>query len=135
FVSARDGNHAIYSMGLDGSNQRKLTRNSARETSPRYSRNGDLVFVMERGGGSKGSKVMRMTSGSGTVSQVLQTEDPITALAVSRDGERLAYVTGRSRDASKGRVDFGFFLRSIGSNNPPVALPLQPGEQVVGPSF
>jgi uncharacterized protein YjdB len=135
FVSARDGNHAIYTMGLDGSNQRRLTRNSARETSPRYSRNGDLLFVMERGGGSKGSRVMRMASGSGSVSQLLQTEDPITGLAVSRDGERLAYVTGRSRDASKGRVDFGLFLRAIGSNTPPVAVPLQPGEQIVGPSF
>jgi dipeptidyl aminopeptidase/acylaminoacyl peptidase len=135
FVSARDGNHSIYTMGLDGSNQRKVTRNSARETSPRYSRNGDLLFVMERGGGSKGSKVMRMAGNSGSTSQLLQTEDPITALAVSRDGERLAYVTGRSRDASKGRVEFGLFLRSMGSNTPPVALPLQPGEQVVGPSF
>jgi TolB protein len=135
FVSARDGNHAVYTMGLDGTDQRKLTRNSARETSPRYSRNGDLLFVMERGGGSKGSRVMRMASGGGGISQLLQTEDPITGLAVSRDGDRLAYVTGRSRDASKGRVDFGLFLRPVGSNSPPVALPLQPGEQVVGPSF
>jgi dipeptidyl aminopeptidase/acylaminoacyl peptidase len=135
FVSARDGNHAIYTMGLDGSNQRKLTRNSARETSPRYARNGDLLFVMERGGGSKGSRVMRMANGSGSVSQVLQTDDPISSLAISRDGERLAYVTGRSRDASKGRVEFGLFLKSVASNTPPVAVPLQPGEQVVGPSF
>jgi uncharacterized protein YjdB len=135
FVSARDGNHAIYTMGLDGSNQRKLTRNSARETSPRYSRNGDVLFVMERGGGSKGSKVMRLPSGSSGMSQVLQTDDPVTALAVSRDGDRLVYVTGRSRDASRGRVDFGLFLRSMGSTMPPVALPLQPGEQIVGPSF
>jgi uncharacterized protein YjdB len=135
FVSARDGNHAIYMMGLDGSNQRKLTRNSVRETSPRYARNGDLLFVMERGSGSKGSKVMRMASGSGSMSQVFQTDDPLTALAVSRDGDRLAYVTGRSRDASRGQVDFGLFLRSMGSNTPPVALPLQPGEQIVGPSF
>jgi uncharacterized protein YjdB len=136
FVSARDGNHAIYTMGLDGSNQRKLTRNSARETSPRYMRNGDLLFVMERGGGSKGSKVMRMASGSGSVSQILQTDDPISSIAISRDGERLAYVTGRTRDpASRGRVEFGLFIRSLGSNSPPVAIPLQPGEQVVGPSF
>jgi Tol biopolymer transport system component len=88
FVSARDGNHGIYTMDLDGSNQRKLTRNSARETSPRYARNGDLLFVMERGGSSKGSKIMRMASG-GSMSQLLQTEDPISSLAISRDGERL----------------------------------------------
>jgi hypothetical protein len=78
---------------------------------------------------------MRMASGSGSISQLLQTEDPISALAISRDGDRLAYVVGRVRDASKGKVDFGLFLRSIASSSPPVPLPLQPGEQVLSPSF
>jgi Tol biopolymer transport system component len=135
FVSPREGNHAIYTMNLDGSNQRKLTRNSVRETSPRYSRSGDLLFVMERGGSSKGSKIMRMSGGSGSISQVLQSDDPVSSLAISRDADRLVYITGKSRDASKGRVDFGLFLKSLGSNTPPAALPLQPGEQIVGPSF
>jgi Tol biopolymer transport system component len=135
FVSARDGNHAIYTMGLDGGNQRRLTRGSARETSPRFSRNGDLFYVVERGGGSKGSKVMRLPSGGGSTSQMLQTEDPITSLAVSRDGDRLAYVVGRIRDASKGRVESALFLQPTTSRNPPIAVPLQPGEQILNPSF
>jgi Tol biopolymer transport system component len=134
FVSARDGNHAIYTMALDGSNQRRLTRNSVRETSPRFARNGDLVFVMERGGGSKGSKVIRMSPG-GNSSQLLQTEQPIAALAVSRDGDRLAYVLGQIRDAGKGRVDFSLFLQSTASSSPAVAVPLKPGEQISGLSF
>lgn len=134
FVSARDGNHAIYMMNLDGSNQRRLVKSSARQTNPRFFRNGDLVYVMERGGGSKGSKVMRLTAG-GSDSQLLQTEDPIAALAVSRDGDRLAYVLGRTRDVAKGRVDYSFFLQSTVPGSPPVAVPLQPGEQIVSPSF
>lgn len=133
FVSARDGNHAVYTMNLDGSNQRKLTRNSARETSPRYARNGDLWFIMERGGGSKGSKLMRM--GSSGTTQILQTEDAISSFAISRDGDRVAYVMGQIRDASRGRAGSGLFLRTIASNAPPVAIPLQSGEQVSGPSF
>ena len=136
FVSARDGNHAIYTMGLDGGNQRRLTRSSARETNPRFSRNGDLLYVMERGGGSKGSKVMRLASSSGSILQILQTEDPVSSLAVSRDGDRMAYVVGRVRDASRGRIDFGLFLRPTTiSSSPPIALPLQPGEQILSPSF
>jgi hypothetical protein len=134
FVSARDGNHAIYTMGLDGSNQRRVTRGSARETSPRFTRNGDLVYVVERGGGSKGSKVMRV-SGSGNSSQLVQTEHPIAALAVSRDGDRLAYVVAQIRDAAKGRVDFSLFLQSTAPGSPTVAVPLKPGEQISGPSF
>jgi Tol biopolymer transport system component len=135
FVSARDGNHAIYTMALDGSNQRRLTKNSARETSPRFARNGDLVFAMERGGSSKGSKVMRVASAGGSTSQVLQTEQPIAALAVSRDGDRLAYVVGQIKDTARGRVGFSLFLQSTAPGSPAVAVPLKPGEQISGPSF
>jgi hypothetical protein len=78
---------------------------------------------------------MRMAGGTGNVTQVLQTEDPVSSLAVSRDGDRLVYVVGRIRDASKGRAEFGLLLRPIASSSPPAALPLQPGEQVLSPSF
>ena len=135
FVSARDGNHAIYTMALDGTSQRRLTRGSARETSPRYARNGDLFYVVERGGGSKGSRLMRLPAGGGGGSQLLQTEDPITALTVSREGDRLAYLVGRARDAAKGRTEFSLFLQPLQSGRPPVAIPLQPGEQISSPSF
>jgi dipeptidyl aminopeptidase/acylaminoacyl peptidase len=111
-----------------------VTRSSARETSPRFARNGDLLYVVERGGGSKGSKVMRI-SGSGNTSQLVQTEHPISALAVSRDGDRLAYVVAQIRDAAKGRVDFSLFLQSTAPGSPAVAVPLKPGEQISGPSF
>jgi Tol biopolymer transport system component len=134
FVSARDGNHAIYTMGLDGSNQRRVTRSSTRETSPRFSRNGDLFYVTARGGGSRGSKVVRMTASGGS-SQLLQTEDPISSLAVSREGDRLVYIVGRIRDASRARVDFSLFIQPAVPNRSPVAVPLQPGEQVSSPSF
>jgi Tol biopolymer transport system component len=134
FVSARDGNHAIYLMNLDGSNQRRLIKSSARQTNPRFFRNGDLAYVMERGGGSKGSKVMRLAPGGGD-SQLLQTEQPIAALAVSRDGDRLAYVLGRIKDAPRGRVDYSLFLQSTAPGSTPVVIPLQPGEQIVSLSF
>jgi Tol biopolymer transport system component len=134
FVSARDGNHAIYTMNLDGSNQRRLIKSSARQTNPRFFRNGDLVYVMERGGGSKGSKVMRLAAGGGD-SQLLQTEQPIAALAVSLDGDRLAYALGRIGDAAKGRVDYSLFLQSTAPGGTPVVIPLQPGEQIVSLSF
>jgi Tol biopolymer transport system component len=134
FVSARDGNHAIYTMNLDGSNQRRLIKNAARQTNPCYFLNGDLAYVIERGGGSKGSKVMRLAARGGD-SQLLQTEQPIASLAVSREGDRLAYVLGRIRDAAQGRVDYSLFLQSTARGSPPVAVQLQPGEQVVSPSF
>jgi Tol biopolymer transport system component len=132
FVSARDGNHAIYTMGLDGSNQRRLVKGSARQTSPRFFRNGDLAYVVERGG-SKGSKVVRWSGGGET--QLVETEQPISYLAVSRDGDRMAYVVAQIKDASKGRVDFSFFLQSTAPGSRSVAVPLKPGEQILSPAF
>jgi Tol biopolymer transport system component len=135
FVSARSGNHAVYTMNLDGTNQRRLTKGSARETNPRYARNGDLFYVVERGGGSKGSRVMRLTAANGNISQVLETDEPMSSLAVSREGDRLAYVVGQIRDASKGRVEFSLFLQATAPRTPPMKVPLEPGEQILSPSF
>jgi len=135
FVSLRDGNQEIYAMNLDGSNQRRLTKTSERESSPGFFRNGDLAYVVERGGRSKGSRVMRLPWGGTSSSPLFQTEDPVQAIAVSRDGDRLAYVIGRLTDASKGRVEFGFFLQSTAPGSPSVPVPLNPGEQILNPSF
>jgi Tol biopolymer transport system component len=122
-------------MNLDGSNQRRLTKTSERESSPRFFRNGDLAYVVERGGRSKGSRVMRLAWGETSASPVLQTEYPVPAIAVSREGDRLAYVVGRITDVSKGRVEFSFFLQSTAPGSPPIPVPLNPGEQILNPSF
>lgn len=135
FISARDGNQEVYAMSLDGSSQRRLTKTPLRESSPRFFRNGDLAYVVERGGRSKGFRVMRLAWGGTTTSQVLQTEDPMRALSISREGDRLAYAVGRITDAANGRVEFGLFLQSTAPGSPPVAIPLNPGEQILSPSF
>ncbi len=135
FISGRDGNQEIYAMNLDGSNQRRLTKTAERESSPRFFRNGDLAYVVERGGRSRGSRVMRLAWGGTSASPLLQTENPVPAIAVSREGDRLAYVVGRITDAGKGRVEFSFFLQSTAPGSPPVPVPLNPGEQILNPSF
>jgi uncharacterized protein YjdB len=135
FISARDGNPEIYAMNLDGSSQRRLTKTPIRESSPRFFRNGDLAYVLERGGRSRGSKIMRLPWGSASSVQLLQTEDPIPALAISREGDRLAYVVGKITDVAKGRVEFSLFLQSTTPNAPAVPIPLNPGEQILSPSF
>jgi Tol biopolymer transport system component len=135
FISVRDGNQEVYAMNLDGGNQRRLTKTSERESCPRFFRNGDLAYVVERGGRAKGSRVMRLAWGGGNSSQLLQTEQPVPAIAVSREGDRLAYVVGRITDATKGRVEFSFFLQSTAPGSPAVPVPLNPGEQILNPSF
>ncbi len=135
FISAREGNPEVYAMNVDGTDQRRLTQSPVRESSPRFFRNGDIAYIAERGGRSKGSRVMRLPWGTTAPIQLLQTEDPAPALAVSREGDRLAYVVGKITDAAKGRVEFSLFLQSTAPGGSAVAVPLTPGEQILSPSF
>jgi Tol biopolymer transport system component len=135
FVSVRDGNQEVYAMNLDGTDQRRLTKTSERESSPRFFRNGDLAYAAERGGRSRGSRVMRLAWGGITASPLLETEEPVRAIALSREGDRLAYVVGRLTDPAKGRVEFSFFLQSTAPGSVPTPVPLTPGEQILNPSF
>ena len=135
FVSARDGNPEIYLMDLDGGYPRRVTKTPLRESSPRFFRNGDLAYVAERGGRSKGSKIMRLAGGGTNAVPLLQTEDPVPALSISREGDRLAYVVGRITDATKGRVEFSLFLQSTAPGSPAATVSLNPGEQILNPSF
>ena len=51
FSSNRDGNWEIYLMNPDGSQQKRLTQNSARDSSPVWSPDGEqILFVSNRDG-------------------------------------------------------------------------------------
>jgi hypothetical protein len=77
---------------------------------------------------------MRTTT-AGESAVLFETEQPIASLAVSRDGRRTAYVTGRLADLSKPKARFALFLQPLTGGGAPVAVPLRAGEQVVNPSF
>jgi Tol biopolymer transport system component len=134
YVSTRDGNQEIYTMSPDGSNQRRITKSPGREWNPRFFPAGDLLYLAEAGGKSKGSKVMRGGI-AGRAGQIFVTEHPVASLGMSRDGERMAYVVGRIVDAAKGRVEFSLFLQSTAPGSPPTPIPIRPGEQILTPSF
>jgi TolB protein len=135
FVSTRDGNQEIYLMPADGGEARRVTRTDQRESYPRFLPNGDLVFAVERGGRSKGSRVVRLSGTAGEGVTLLETDELIGGLAVSRDGSRVAYVVGRLTDAARGRARFNLFVRPLGAGSAPATVTLRPGEQVLSPSF
>ncbi len=131
FVSARDGNQEVYVMDAAGGEARRITRTGSRESSPRFLPGGELVFVAERGRSK--SAVLRIAPGDAEAAVLFDTDQPITALDVSRDGERLAYVTGRAGE--KGKARLSLFVRPPAADGEPVPIVLRPGEHVLSPSF
>jgi hypothetical protein len=134
FVSTRDGNQEIYLMPIDGGAARRVTSSDLRESHPRFLPNGDLLYVTERPR-SKGSRILRLTGTEGEGAALLETEEPIGGLAVSRDGSRLAYVTGRLTDAARGRARFNLFVRPLAAGAEPSTVALRPSEHVLSPTF
>ncbi|MBA3260654.1 MAG: TolB family protein [Gemmatimonadales bacterium] len=134
FVSARDGNQEIYVMDLAGGEARRLTRSGARESNPHFLPSGDLLFVAEAGGRSRGSRVMRLAPGRSDPTALLLTEQPVISLDLSRDGTEVAYVVGRLTGASRVKGQFSFFIQSL-AGGAPEQIPLRSGEQVVSPAF
>ncbi|MGE5925939.1 MAG: Ig-like domain-containing protein, partial [Gemmatimonadota bacterium] len=129
FASTRDGNLEIYRMDADGGNERRLTTGSARDQLPRWLPDGSLLYVSWE----RGARIMRL--GPDGVVTVLESPDPIVALAASADGARIAYVAGRALDRSGSRVEYRLVVQSLVGGGPPVTLRFAPGEQVATPSF
>jgi WD40 repeat protein len=132
FVSTRDGNPEIYEAGIDGGEARRLTKSGDRENSPRYLPNGDLIYVLEKG--SK-ARVIRLAQAGAPPLPVLEIDQPVIALDVSRDGERVAYVAGKLAEAGKGKSQLTLRIQQLGAGSTPLLAPLHPGEQVLSPSF
>ncbi|HWB41324.1 MAG TPA: LpqB family beta-propeller domain-containing protein [Gemmatimonadales bacterium] len=133
FVSTRDGNQEIYVMPLGGGAARRVTRTDQRESHPRFLPGGDLLFAVERGGRSKGSRLVRLSGTEGEGRTVLETDQPIGGLAVSRDGTRIAYVTG-FLDARR-RARFSLMVQPLAAGAAPTAIVLREGEHVLSPAF
>ena len=129
FASTRDGNLEIYRMDFDGGNQQRLTDDRARDQLPRWLPDGSLLYVSW----GRGAKIMRRGPNGATA--VVESPDPIVALAASPDGARIAYVTGRTLDRSGSRVEYRLVMQPLEGDGLPVALRFAPGEQVATPSF
>jgi hypothetical protein len=132
FVSLRDGNPEIYEADLGGAEARRITKTSDRESSPRYLPNGDLIYIVDKG--SK-ARLMRVPAGGSAPVQVAEIDQPVVALDVSRDGERLAYVAGKVAEAGKGKSQLTLRVQPLAAAVKPMLVPLRPGEQVSSPSF
>ena len=131
FISSREGKPEVYVMPLDGGEARRLTRDRGQGIPAALSSRRHAGLRRESLQGIPG----HATPTAGESAVLFETEQPIASLAVSRDGRRTAYVTGRLADLSKPKARFALFLQPLAGGGAPVAVPLRAGEQVVNPSF
>ena len=102
FSTTRDGNSEIYSAALDGSDQRRLTRDPSIDVSPTCGPNGLVAFVSSRHGGPQiftmnvdGSNVQRVTykgNHNQTPAFCQDPQNPLIAFS-ARDGGGFDIVT------------------------------------------
>ena len=93
FSSTRDGNSEIYVMEIDGSNQVRLTDNSADDVDPSWSPDGErIAFVSDRN--NKADYLYVMDSDGGNLKRL--TSDAVSrGPAWSPDGQKILYVRSK----------------------------------------
>ena len=79
--------------------------------------------------------MLRIVSGAPVPAVVLQSDQPIVAMDVSGDGERIAYVAGKLAEGGRGKNQITLRLQAPTRGSVPLTVPLRPGEQVLSPSF
>ena len=113
FVSFRNGNSNIYKMNVDGSSQKRLTKNPAEDLNPTFSPSGrKIAFTSERDGNQN---IYNMNAKDGTKQKRLTESAAIDTLpAYSPDGTKIAFQSSRV-----GRSEI-FVMKSDGSNETPI---------------
>jgi Tol biopolymer transport system component len=113
FGSVRDsGNHDIYTMDADGSNETRLTTNLAYDDQPTWSPDGNkLAFITDRDGNFE---IYTMPGVGGVPTRITNNLAADGFPAWSPDGTKLAFVRGDLRNPST----FEIFVMNADGGNP-----------------
>src|SRR5438105_8682640 len=91
----KPGTSHIWSIGIDGQNERQITSSPESESSPRFSPDGRyLSFTSSRPGKAKGSQVWLLDRSGGEAYQLTEIKGRLQGYEWSPDSKRLALVIG-----------------------------------------
>src|SRR5215212_1361970 len=85
----------IWSVGIDGQNERQITSSTESESSPRFSPDGKyLSFTSSRPGKAKGNQVWLLDRSGGEAFQLTEVKGRLQGYEWSPDSKRLALTVG-----------------------------------------
>jgi dipeptidyl aminopeptidase/acylaminoacyl peptidase len=91
----KPGSGHIWTVGIDGQNERQLTSSSESESSPRFSPDGKyLAFTSSRPGKAKGNQVWLLDRSGGEAFQLTEIKGRLQGFEWSPDSKRLALTIG-----------------------------------------
>src|SRR6476646_110425 len=91
----KPGNGHIWTVGIDGQNERQITSSTDSESSPRFSPDGKyLSFTSSRPGKAKGNQVWLLDRSGGEAFQLTEVKGRLQSYEWSPDSKRLALVVG-----------------------------------------
>ena len=91
----KGGNSHIWTVGVDGKNERQLTSSTDAESTPRFSPDGKyLSFTSSRPGKAKGNQVWLLDRSGGEAFQLTEVKGRLQGYEWSPDSKRLALIVG-----------------------------------------
>jgi uncharacterized protein YjdB len=130
FPVAKNLQSDIYTFSLAGTGASVVAMGAKdrQEHNPAYLPTGELVYVVDR----KDKKEMNLVLRRSSAVPLVSSDAPITAIAISPDGSRIAWATSRTLD--KNRTETALLWRTL-PTGPDTPVQLLPGERVASPSF
>jgi WD40 repeat protein len=130
FPVAKNSQSDIYTMSLAGGAAPMVAvgAKDRQEHSPVYLPTGELVYIADR----KEKKEMNLVLRRSSAAPLVSSDAPISAIAVSPDGGRIAWATSRIIDKNRTETALLWRMLPSGTDTP---IQLLPGERVASPSF
>src|SRR5437867_11024996 len=91
----KPGSGHVWTVGIDGQNERQITSSTDSESAPRFSPDGKyLAFTSSRPGKAKGNQVWLLDRSGGEASQLTEVKGRLQGYEWSPDSKRLALTIG-----------------------------------------
>jgi hypothetical protein len=133
--SNRDAPTDIYTIPIQGGSSTPITMTKdRRERGPAYLPDGTLTWTQLRKDRRDPDQVVQQPRVGGISATLLTTPQALQSVAVSRDGNRIAWVVSQASADSKVAPEVTLRWRTLAGGNES-SVRLQPGERITSPAF